>query len=130
MTCSQMISRYVDFGAIPPHQLDMHVRLQNWGRACNGRAGDSTAPMFRLFRGSQTMTPSYGLGTAVPVDRIDAARIGRGVYGLPEPHRIAVQWAYVQRTSVMRGRKLLACTAEALAIYVMHGRQMLLNRGV
>jgi hypothetical protein len=72
----------------------------------------------------------YGSETIVPVDRVDARRIGLGVYHLPDPHRVALQWYYVQRTSIMAARRALACTTQALARYVVDGRTMLVNRGV
>ncbi|MEY2854640.1 MAG: hypothetical protein RL030_1772 [Pseudomonadota bacterium] len=86
--------------------------------------------MFRQFRSSDQWVGSYGRDTAVPVDRRDALLIGRAVYALPEPHMVAVQWYYVQRTSVTQGRRALACTAEALARYVTDARQMLVNRDI
>lgn len=120
----------VDFSFVPEHQQAMHARLENWGRSCNGGASDNTAPMFKQHQSSQLWATSYGRDVVVPVDRGDASKIGRGVYFLPDPHRCALQWYYVKRTSVMQGRKSVACTAEALARYVIDGRTMLLNRGI
>lgn len=134
MTCTtapeaRAIRGAVDFSYVPEHQQAMHARLENWGRSCNGGPGDNTAPMFQQFQ-SNNARGGYARDVVVPVDRGDAVKVGRGVYFLPDAHRCALQWYYVQRTSVMRGRKALACTAEALARYVIDGRTMLINRGV
>lgn len=118
---------YVDFGHVPPQQSRMHDRLENWARSCHGRTGSGAAPIFR-----QAQTPNhwdYGRDVRVPVDQHDASRIARFVAFLPEPHRLSLQWFYVQRTSVMAARRALACTAHALAQYVIDGRAMLINRG-
>lgn len=121
--------QYVDFSAIPPQQQAMHDRLENWGRSCHGKPSIATTPMFRLFRSREGATP-YTAPTRSPLDHDDARRIGLGVYQLPDTHRMAVQWYYVQRTSVMSARRALACTSDALARYVLDGRTMLINRGV
>lgn len=120
---------YVDFSSVPEAHAAMHARLENWGRACHGRPGDSTSPMFRLFRAGADVTP-YAASTRTAVDHHDAHRIGLGVYHLPDPHRLSLHWYYVQRWPVIRARRLLACTAEALHRYVTDGRSMLINRGV
>lgn len=120
----------VDFSVVPPQQQGMHERLENWGRACYGRAGDTTAPMFRQFVPAQHWAQTYGSSTAVPTDQQDARRIGVGVYHLPEPHRLSLQWYYVQRSPIIAARRALSCTTEALARYVLDGRTMLINRGV
>ncbi len=122
--------QYVDFNDIAPSHQTMHGRLLNWGRACHGGRSDKTAPIFRLFQPSRHWH-GYGSETPEPVDRADAVRVSRGVCLLPEPHRLALQWCYVKRTSVADGRRRVGCcTAEALARYVTDGRQMLINRGV
>lgn len=120
----------VDFSLIPDRQQAMHARLVDWGRSCNGGASDETAPMFRQFQSNNAAAGGYARDINVPVDRSDASRLGRSIYGLPEPHRLSLHWYYVKRTSVMQGRRSLACTAAALAQYVIDARTMLINRGV
>ncbi len=121
---------YVDFAHVPEQQQAMHGRLENWGRSCNGKAASNTAPMFRQFRSSQTWASSYCQETRQPVDRADAVKIARGVAFLPTWHRMALQWYYVQHTSVLSARKAIGCTTEMLAVYVTDARAMLINRGV
>lgn len=86
--------------------------------------------MFRQFRSSETWASSYGQETRQPVDRQDAVKVARGVYMLPDPHRLALHWYYVQRTTIMAGRKAIGCTTEGLAVYVRDARTMLINRGI
>lgn len=121
--------QYTDFSFVPETQAAMHARLENWGRSCNGGRSSATSPMFRQFVPARHWDTGYCQEVRAPCDRQDAIRIGREVYALPEPHRLALQWYYVQKTSVMQGRRAVGCTAEMLAVYVIDARTMLINRG-
>lgn len=133
MNMAEPISRpragYVDFSIVPERHQEMHARLENWGRSCNGGQSSDMSPMFRQFVAAKHWDGAYCQQVKEPCDRADALKVGRAVLGLPEPHRIAMHWYYVQRTSVMQGRRMLRCTAEALSVYVTDARQMLVNRG-
>jgi len=120
---------YTDFAFVPETQLAMHARLENWGRSCNGGRSSSTSPMFRQFVPARHWDGGYCVATRAPCDRQDAVKVGRAVFGLPEPHRLALHWYYVQKTSVSQGRRAVCCTAESLAMYVIDARTMLINRG-
>lgn len=121
--------RFTDFAFVPEDQLAMHARLENWGRSCNGGRSSSTSPMFRQFVPARHWDGGYCVATRAPCDRQDAVKVGRAVFGLPEPHRLALHWYYVQKTSVSQGRRAVCCTAESLAMYVIDARTMLINRG-
>ncbi len=117
----------IDFHAIPERQAKMHERLENWARSQFGGFGASASPMFRLYKSDEVW---YAPMATVPVDHQDAAKIARGVHALPEPHMRALDWHYVNTCSPLKIRRTLACTAEALARYVIDGRDMLINRRV
>lgn len=116
----------VDFHAVPQAQVAIHERLENWARWCHNSGGRAVQPMFRLYRSSeQWQAPEVRV-----VDSLDAQRVQKGVSSLPECHRKAVAWCYVQRTNPRRAAVSLAVTMEGLALLVKDGRTMLINRRV
>ena len=120
--------QYTDFSHVPEHQIAMHARLENWGRWCYGAGHAQMSPMFRLYRSSQARTAYVEI--SVPVDTADAAVVANGVIALPEQHRHALSWYYVNRGSPKRACQVIGCAQSTLAIYVIDGRQMMLNRNV
>ena len=119
---------YVDFSVVEPKHRAMDARLVNWARWCINRAGSGTSPMFRLYR-STDASQAYGAAVADPVDTIDAMRMQVSVTKLPPPHRLAISWAYIKRSSPRRAAQELGHSLEGLALLVRDGRQMLVNRG-
>jgi len=115
----------VDFEAIPAQQEQIHARLRNWARWCRGRPTSNAAPIFRLYRSTDI---HEGHNTTVPVDGLDAARIAKGIGGLPESHRHGLQWYYVHPVAPTRAAKTLGLTLAGLAELVIDGRTMLINR--
>lgn len=124
--------QYVDFSSVPPSQWKMHDRLENWARS--NRGGDkqtgASSPTFALYRSTDAKR-EYGAETAVPVDRMDAMRVSKGVMALPHNHRAAIHWLYVHGGRNPWGQvRALGVTKAALAELVQDSRQMLINRGV
>lgn len=118
--------RFIDFFYVAPHQHDMHKRLENWARFCYSGGGSSASPMFRLYR-----TPDHWeRESSIPVDHKDAAKVAKGVAALPESHRMALHWNYLQGGSPTKARQRIGCTLEGLMLFISDGRQMLLNRRV
>jgi hypothetical protein len=122
---------YVDFASVPPSQWQMHDRLENWARWCRGtgRQSGRGSPMFALFRSTARARTPYGEHTAVPIDRLDAARVQVGVSALPDKHRRAIHWHYLHPGNPSAAARELAVTLEGLRGLVVDGRQMLVNRG-
>ncbi len=116
---------FIDFFYVAPHQGEMHRRLENWARSCFSSGGSSASPMFRLYR-----PDNYERTNSMPVDQQDASKIARGVAALPEKHRQAVQWNYIEGGSPTKARQKIGCTLEGLMLYLADGRQMLINRKV
>lgn len=119
-----------DFHAVEEKHAQIHARLQNWARWCNGRGGPTTSPMFRLYVApARARGGEIHFGGGAPVDKMDAARIAKAVIALPESHRHAINWSYVKPVNPPRAAREIGCTLEGLALLVRDGRQMLLNRG-
>lgn len=116
----------VDFTQIPEAQMPMHMRMLNWGRWCHGSGHAQMSPMFRMYRSSdQWAEPVQG---SAPVDTLDASRIAKAVIALPEDHRHAASWFYVNQCSPARACRLIGCGYAHLARLVLDGRTMLINR--
>jgi hypothetical protein len=118
---------HVDFSHVEDGHAEIHKRLENWGRWCRGRPTSYVQPMFRLYRPDEHWE---GQAAAIPVDKIDAQRISKGVTALPTNHRSSMNWFYVSPTSPGRAARALATSLEGLALYVRDARTMLINRGI
>jgi DNA-directed RNA polymerase specialized sigma24 family protein len=117
---------FIDFFYVAPSQADIHKRLENWARSCYSGEGGSASPMFRLYR-----TPDHWeREVSIPVDQKDAIKVAKGVAALPESHRMAIHWNYLQGGSPTKARQRIGCTLEGLMRLISDGRQMLQNRGV
>lgn len=116
----------VDFHAVAQHQIGIHTRLENWGRWCHGSGHAQMSPMFRLYRSTERHEPTP-LG--VQVDTLDASRIAKAVIALPEDHRHALSWCYVNKGAPVRACRLIGCGMTHLARLIVDGRTMLINRG-
>lgn len=118
--------KFIDFFYVAAHQQEIHKRLENWARSCYSSGGPSCSPMFRLYRPDnyERAAPS------IPVDTHDAAKVAKGVSLLPESHRMAIHWNYLQGGSPTKARQRIGCTLDGLMQLISDGRSMLINRGV
>ena len=123
-----MKTKVVDFHAVEDKHADIHKRLLNWGRWCNGSGMPVMSPMFRLYIAPARARGDYGGALGLPVDTGDAAKIAKAVVALPAPHRAAINWSYVKPVSPRRAAKAIGTSLEGLALYLRDGRQMLVNR--
>lgn len=121
----------IDFTIVEPHHAAIHGRLENWGIWSRGRYSPGSAPGFARYR-SPSVVDRYGRVLAAPksepLDIGDARRIGAAVSLLPEPHRKALNWFYLQRSSPMQGCQDVGTTMWGLQLLIRDGRQMLVNR--
>ena len=117
---------YIDFHAVPDHQLGMHDRLLNWERWVRVTAPGWQAPIWRMGKSNsrQWHPPEMREET----DILDAMAIEKAVMALPDKHKAAIRWHYVYRTTPLKARKKLAVTNEGLNNLVISGRTMLINR--
>lgn len=121
---------FVDFSSVPPHQYEIHERLEDWRRWCRMRPNAVATPMFRLHKSDEWERPTYGATTTTSIDRDAALRIAKLVPRLPEKHRMAIQWFYIQNGRNPRAKaQELAQSLRGLADLVIDARQMILNLG-
>jgi DNA-directed RNA polymerase specialized sigma24 family protein len=118
----------IDFHAVEVKHREIHVRLENWARWCNGRNAPETSPMFRLYRAPARARGAEHTWSTVAVDGMDAQRIAKAVGHLPELHRKALHWSYIRPVNPRRAASDLGTTLDGLALLVRDGRQMLVNR--
>jgi hypothetical protein len=118
----------IDFHVVEPKHVEIHRRLENWGRWCNGWGAPSTSPMFRLALSTARARGGDLVVAGPSVDRSDAVRIAKAVVALPRDHRAAVNWCYVKPISPRRAASAIGTTLEGLALLLRDARQMLVNR--
>lgn len=134
--CTRQPREYVDFAHVPPSQWAMHDRLENWARWCRGserQAGDAASPMFALYRSTDAKTKerlAYGAPTEVPIDKMDAQAVQKGINALPDKHRRALHWSYLRPRNPTAQARELGLSLGGLADMVLAARQMLVNRRV
>lgn len=120
---------YVDFGHVEPKHAEIDQRLINWARWYRDRPGRFQSPMFRMYR-STDAHQQYGSDVPAPIDGADAARMQVAVVALPEPHRIALAWCYIQRDNPRKAAQRLGHSLDGLAKLIRDARTMLVNRGL
>ena len=118
----------IDFHAVEAKHAEIHARLLNWAKWCNGSGGPTTSPMFRLYIAPARARGAEASWSSNPVDSGDASRIARYVAQLPEANRRALAWSYVKPINPRRAAQAMGVTLDGLALHVRDGRQMLINR--
>jgi DNA-directed RNA polymerase specialized sigma24 family protein len=116
----------IDFHRVLPQHQEMHRRLENWARWCNGTGSPSVSPMFRLYRAPARSRGAEASWSSCPVDGADAQRIGRFMGMIPEKQRKALGWCYVRPVSPKRAAEELGVTLEHLACLVHEAREQLI----
>lgn len=124
---------YVDLSAVLPLHRQIDARLANWGRWCQDTTRRNVSPMFRGMP-RQPQLRRYGEVAPELLDPMDASQIAKAVAHLPEKHRAALSWCYVQdpgskEASPTRACKTLGTSFQGLADLLRDARQMLINRG-
>jgi DNA-directed RNA polymerase specialized sigma24 family protein len=121
---------FIDFHQIEERHIEIHNRLLNWSRWCNGRGAPATSPMFRLYiaPARARSREEASMSVSVPVDKDDAVKIAKAVVALPADHRAALNWHYVKPVNPARAARSLGVSLDGLASIVRNARQMLLNK--
>ena len=115
----------VDFHHVAPQHEEIDARLRNWARWCNGKPESGVTPMFRAYRSTDVWAAP---DVSAPIDKLDAARIGKAVIDLPGYHRAATQWHYVKPVAPGKAARQIGVTLQALAQLVQDARTILINR--
>lgn len=116
----------VDFHLVKPEHAEIDKRLLNWSRWANGRPHSIVQPMFQMYRPDNWDRELSG----IPVDRLDAQRMQKGVAALPAAQRSALTWHYVAPCSPKRMAQSLGESLAGLAALVGSARTMLINRRI
>ena len=82
--------------------------------------------MFRLYQSKARQWEAPVIRGAV--NSLDAMKMEKAVAALPEKHRDAIRWSYVDRSNPIGIAKKLAVSKQGLADLVDAGRTMLNNR--
>jgi hypothetical protein len=115
----------VDFNRVDPQQVEIHERLENWAKWQRGGHPGNVHPMFRHYRARNAESaPS----ASAEVDGLDAVAVQKVMKDIPQRHRIAVQWCYVQRGSHVKPCELLGVSKQGLFELIVQGRTMVVNR--
>lgn len=120
------VTEIVDYNHVPDHHRAIHELLENWAAWVRPRAhGWHTQPMFRMYQSKARQWESPVIRNQV--NTLDAMKMEKAVAALPEKHRDAIRWSYVDRSNPIGMAKKLAVSKQGLADLVDAGRTMLKN---
>lgn len=115
-----------DLHRVIPEHFEIHERLSNWARYVSDRGGSSPAPMFRHYRSTEIW---QSVRESSITDPLDGHKMEKAVCALPEKHKAAIKWHYVDwRIPPHKVCRALAVNRNGLALLVQDGRSMLKNR--
>lgn len=118
----------IDFHRVEPGHRAIDSRLKNWAAWCKPRHASLVCPMFRMMPPPPRVRSDLQLLNDY-IDGKDAQEIQKAVVALPDLHRAAIGWSYVNPSPPRRAAKVIGTTLSGLALLVRDGRQMLVNRG-
>ena len=81
--------------------------------------------MFRQYRSSEVYSQGGG---KLPLDQLDADKVGRAVVALPTSNLLAINWWYVKPVTPSKAAKGMQCSLAELAQLVIDGRAKLIQR--
>ena len=113
----------VDFHHVEEHHRAVHLRLLNWARWVTPSNPTIVCPMFRQYRSHAWQWHAPEIRETV--DMLDAQAIEKLVCSLPPKNRMAIKWAYVERTRPGKATRRIASSDSELARLIREGRQML-----
>lgn len=113
----------IDFNHIDDSHSAVHTRLLNWSRWVTPTSQTLLCPMFRQVKSAawQWHTPEI----RETVDILDAIKMEKQVCSLPDRQRLAIKWAYVQRTRPGKATRRIAQTDRDLMELIRNARQSL-----
>ena len=116
----------IDFHQVEAKHSDIHAELENWARWVKPTMQTWISPMFKQYRSKawQWHAPEH----KDVIRSLDAMKMEKAVYHLPEKNRAAVRWAYVYRCTPSVPMRSLGVSNDGLMMLLRDGRQMLKNR--
>lgn len=121
-----MKTRAVDFHHVDETHKAIDDKLRNWAAWVEVRIPSWTSPIWKLGRSQARQWHAPELRPEC--DILDAMKMEKAVFALPEKHRNAIRWCYVYKYGEDRFRKKEGHTREGLAQILHQARQMLENR--
>lgn len=116
----------VDFHFIEEKHRHIDAMLRNWADWVTPRTPSWISPMFRMARSNTRQWHAPEIRETCDV--LGAMLMEKAISALPEPHRTAIRWNYVIRSSPTSACKKLGLSHGGLYAAVRDGRQMLNNR--
>lgn len=113
----------VDFHHVDDHHREIHTRLLNWARWVTPSSPTAICPMFKQAKSNAWQWHAPEIRETVDIQ--DAMRMEKQVCALPDRHRMAVKWAYVQRTRPGKKTRQIAHSDRELMGLIRDARQML-----
>jgi DNA-directed RNA polymerase specialized sigma24 family protein len=80
-----------------------------------------------MFRHYRARNAESAPSASAEVDGLDAVAVQKVMKDIPQRHRIAVQWCYVQRNNPLKACQSLGVSKHGLMELIITGRQMLIN---
>jgi DNA-directed RNA polymerase specialized sigma24 family protein len=118
----------IDFFAVHDRHLEIHARLEAWGRWVRVRPqGWQTQPIFMQYRSKSWQWERPTL-RAEP-NLLETVAMEKAVAQLPQKHRDALRWSYVFGGGPVAMARRLGVSKEGLMELIHAGRTMLVNRG-
>lgn len=120
------MKRDIDHFHVRDEHAAIHRRLENWARWATPRMAYAQGPIWRLGKSNSRQWHAPELREST--DPLDALKVERAVYALPDKERFAVRWSYVWKFSPAKACRMCAVSQEGLLELVSRGRTMLVNR--
>ncbi len=120
---------FIDFHAVEPAHMSIHLRLENWARWTYSSTGQDVAPGFALYKSSDARR-EYGMPAPNVVDSADALKIAKAIAEIPVKNSAALNWSYITRTGPKRMCRHLDVDMAGLHELVFDARQRLIDSGV
>lgn len=116
----------VNFDYIPDGQSEIHIRLLNWRRWVRVHPhGWQTHPMWRKAITSRQWDLEPHIN--IPCNTLDAMLIEKTISKLPEKHREAIRWNYINGSDPLKESRLLGVSRCGLLELVCTARTMVEN---
>ena len=120
------MKRDIDHFHVREEHAAIDLRLQNWARWVRQRLSYAQGPIWRLGKSGSRQWHAPEMVEAT--DPLDAQKVEKAVYMLPERERFAIRWSYVWRFSPRKACRLIGVNQADLLELVGRGRTMLVNR--
>lgn len=115
----------VDHGYIPTQQWAVHSDLLNWARWVRpGFSGGDVSPMFRHYRAPWAESAPRNEPDGMMGEKVERAMSRISQNDDTRRYADALRWWYVRPCNPSRQCRLMQCSHETLALWVIDGREL------